>query len=255
MPLGTSAPLHLPLFARSLPFCKNSPAVEKSKVRELFDSIATRYDLANDILSFGYHRVWERRAVRALDLRPGMILLDLGAGSGRITARVLAAQPRLKHALLVDLSEQMLRIAQRSLARWPVVQCVSGDGEALPLRDEAMDAAILAYCLRNIPDRSLAIEQLGRVLRSGGRLVILEFSAPASRWFAPIYFFYLCRIIPIIGGLVTGHPEAYVHLRDSIGEFPSVNATRLMLEDSGFRVIETCPLSLGVATLYVAVRE
>ncbi len=225
--------------------------MDKSSVRSVFDRIAPRYDLANDVLSFGYHRLWERLAVKRLALRPGDRLLDTGAGSGRMSARARAAQPSLGRTVLLDLSEKMLRIAQREV---PGAICVCGDGEALPFAARAFDAAILAYSLRNMPDRPAALRELHRTLRPGAHVAILEFSRPSSRVFAAGYFFYLCRIIPILGGWITGDRPAYEHLRDSIRDFPGPEQVRAMLVGAGFEAVESNRLTLGISTLYVARR-
>lgn len=228
--------------------------MEKNRVRQIFDRIAHRYDLTNDILSLGYHRLWERAAIRKLELRDGDRLLDLGAGSGAMTARAFAAGAKLSRAVLVDLSCEMLKLARSALLRHAAAECVAGDGEMLPLAAASVDAAILAYSLRNMPDRAKALAELHRVLRPGGRLVILEFSTPAVPLAAPLYRFYLRRVIPLIGGIVTGDRAAYDHLRDSIGEFPAPSRVLSMMRDAGFAEPARRSLTFGIASLYFARR-
>lgn len=222
-------------------------------MRAIFDSIAGRYDLTNDLLSLGYHRLWERRAIRALGLRPGARLLDVGAGSGRMTLRAMRAAPGLARAVLVDISPKMLRLAHEALGPSSVAACVVGDGELLPVAENAFDGAILAYSLRNMPDRARAMGELHRVLVPGGRLVVLEFSRPSLPGLASLYFFYLRRVIPFVGGVVTGNRAAYDHLRDSIGAFPEPGELLDMLARSGFRDAVRRPLTFGIASLYCAI--
>ncbi|MBI2841276.1 MAG: ubiquinone/menaquinone biosynthesis methyltransferase [Acidobacteria bacterium] len=222
-------------------------------MRAIFDSIARRYDITNDLLSLGYHRLWERKAIQALGIRRGDRLLDLGAGSGRMTLRALRAEPGLGRAVLVDISPRMLLLAHQALrSSSSIAACVVGDGELLPVAGESFDIAILAYSLRNMPDRARAVGELHRALVPGGRLVVLEFSRPSLPGLASLYSFYLRRVIPFVGGVVTGNRSAYDHLRDSIGAFPEPGELLEMLERSGFRDAVRRPLTFGIASLYCA---
>ncbi len=229
--------------------------MDKTRVRKLFDSIASRYDFANDVLSLGLHRIWERTAARRLELSQCARLLDLGAGSGRMTALALSRFPGIQTVALVDLSERMLRLAGKSLGLRSAPVFICGDGEALSFKSASFDSAIMAYSLRSMPDRDAVASELHRVLKPDGRLIILEFSSPRFPLFAQLYLFYLRRIIPLIGGLITGNRQAYEHLRDSIGVFPPPDRIRKCLADADFRVMECTLLSFGISTLYVAIRE
>ncbi|MEW6363062.1 MAG: ubiquinone/menaquinone biosynthesis methyltransferase [Acidobacteriota bacterium] len=224
------------------------------RIRGIFDSIAHRYDLANDVLSLGIHRLWERRAVRALRLRPGHRLIEVGAGSGRMSGLAARSQPALSGVLLSDLSTEMLRLARPALPSSPRCCCICGDAARLPVQAGICDRAILAYSLRNMPDVPGVLLELHRVLRPGGRLVILEFTRPASALVRAVHLFYTCRIIPVVGGFLTGDRPAYEHLARSIQQFPATAELHRSLAQSGFETIESVPLTLGVACIHSAVR-
>ena len=224
------------------------------RIRGIFDSIACRYDLANDVLSMGIHRLWERDAVRTLRLQPGDRLIDVGAGSGRMSVLAARSQPALSGVLLVDFSTEMLRLARAALPSSPPCRCICGDAARLPVQGGACDGAILAYSLRNMPDVPGVLAELHRVLRPSGRLVILEFTRPTATLVRVLHLFYTCRIIPPLGGLLTGDRPAYEHLARSIQEFPATRELHCWLAQHGFDTIESRSLALGIACIHSAAK-
>src|SRR5215468_3817840 len=212
-------------------------APEKQAMRSMFDRIAPRYDLLNHLLSAGIDRRWRRRALDALELEGPARLLDLCTGTADLLVEGLSRDARHR-GFGADLSERMLLRGRAKLARRGLLDrsgLVCADGERLPLRDAAFDAALVAFGIRNIGDPAAALREVLRVLRPGGRLVVLEFSLP-SGVLGAAYRLYFERVLPWIGGLVSGDRGAYAYLPASVGRFPSVAAFAALLEKTGFSV-------------------
>jgi len=226
--------------------------VREDEVRDHFDAIAARYDLTNDLLTCGLHRRWESLAVRSLALRPSTRLLDVGAGTGRMAALALSSCPSLRSVVLVDVSPRMLAIAAERVTPLGPALFALGRGECLPFADNAFDAVIFSYSLRNIPDRMMALREARRVLADGGRLVILEFSMPRPLKLAALYRMFLRRVVPLVGRLATGRRSAYEYLCESIQEFPSPEAVTRMIRESGLVPLEERRLLFGISTVFVA---
>ncbi len=226
-------------------------APEKAAVRCMFDRIAPRYDLLNHLLSAGIDVRWRRRAVDELDRRGPSRILDLCTGTADLLIEALGRDERLS-GLGADLSPEMLlrgrrKLERRGMGRRGALLC--GDGERLPLRDASFDGALVAFGIRNMADPERALRELARLLRPGGRLVVLEFSMPGGP-LRSLYRFYFTRVLPRIGGIVSGDAEAYAYLPASVAAFPSPPAFGALMEKAGFTAVAWEPLTGGIAYLH-----
>jgi demethylmenaquinone methyltransferase / 2-methoxy-6-polyprenyl-1,4-benzoquinol methylase len=226
---------------------------EQAAVRSMFDRIAPRYDLLNRLLSAGIDVRWRRAAADWLALPPGSRVLDLCTGTADLLIEVLRRDPS-HSGVGVDLSSGMLvrgarKLAERGLAARSAL--AGGDAERLPLRDGLFDGALVAFGIRNVGDRARALRELRRVLKPGGRLVVLEFSMPRGVSGA-LYRFYFGQVLPRIGSLVSGDGAAYSYLPASVAVFPEPPAFGALLEQAGFGQVGWRALTAGIAHLYRA---
>ena len=212
----------------------------------MFGRIAQRYDLANHLLSGGADSLWRRRAAKIVEAWQPERVLDLATGSGDLA---LALQGRLPKSEIIaaDFSPEMLGVAQRKGVRVTVLT----DALSLLFRDESFDCVTVAFGLRNMADWNRALREMSRVLRSGGHLLILDFSLPV-RPLRSAYRFYLHRCLPILASLVTGQKAAYDYLGGSIETFPSGDEMTRLIEQNGFALASARPLAGGIATIYTA---
>ncbi len=230
-------------------------APERDAMRSMFDRIAPRYDLLNHLLSAGADRAWRREGVDSLDLPEGARVLDLCTGTGDFLLETLGREPT-RVGLGIDLSLEMLRRGVDKLRKHGLetrAGLVAGDAEQLPLRSESMDAALVAFGIRNVGQPAVALGELRRVLRAGGRLRILEFAMP-SGFLGHLYRFYFQRVLPWLGALVSRDRDAYRYLPASVARFPGPAQFGRLLAEAGFRDVRWRPLSMGVAFLYQAER-
>jgi demethylmenaquinone methyltransferase/2-methoxy-6-polyprenyl-1,4-benzoquinol methylase len=217
----------------------------------MFDRIAPRYDLLNRLLSAGVDARWRSRAVDVLGLGPEARLLDLCTGTADLLIEALRRGPE-RRGIGVDLSAAMLVRGATKLARGGWGQragLACGDGERLPLAAGAFDGALVSFGIRNIGDPTAALRELLRVLRPGGRLVVLEFSMPPGL-LGPLYRFYFGQVLPRVGGLLSGDPGAYAYLPASVARFPAPEAFAALMTTSGFERVEMTKLTGGVAYVY-----
>jgi demethylmenaquinone methyltransferase / 2-methoxy-6-polyprenyl-1,4-benzoquinol methylase len=224
---------------------------EKRAVRSMFDRIAPRYDLLNRLLSAGTDRRWRRRAVDFLGLRPPARILDLCTGTADLLIEALGRDGGF-HGVGVDLSGGMLRRGASKLHRAGLAarSCVSSaDAERLPLASGRFDGAMIAFGIRNVREPEVALAEALRVLGPGGRLVVLEFSMPAGP-LGIAYRLYFERVLPRIGGLVSGDRGAYSYLPASVARFPTAVGFARMLERAGFENVTSRSLTGGIARLY-----
>lgn len=216
------------------------------RVREMFNRIARRYDLANHLLSAGADFIWRARASNLVrGWRPARVL-DLACGSGDLA---LALQDKVRGAEIVaaDFSPEMLAVARSKGVR----ETVLADALALPFDDCAFDAVTVAFGLRNMKDWGGALREMARVLRPGGHLLVLDFSMPAPA-IRPFYLFYLRNVLPRAAGWITGERDAYDYLGGSIEAFPSGEAMTRLIEENGYANARALPLTGGIATIYTA---
>jgi len=222
------------------------------RIREMFDNIAPRYDFLNRLLSLGIDQHWRRFAVRQIRWSEGGKLLDVATGTGDVALALAAATPASVSIIGVDFSAEMVELGREKVRkttyadriRLEVAPC-----EAIPFPDATFDSATIAFGIRNVVDRLVGIREMGRTLKKGGKLVVLEFSNPRSRLFKAIYYFYFRRMLPMIGGLFSRY-NAYKYLPDSVLEFPSHEEFSRMISEAGFRNIHIHELTFGIATIY-----
>lgn len=221
------------------------------EIAAMFDRIASRYDFLNRVLSFGTDIGWRRRALERCDIRPGMLVADIGAGTGDLS---FAAVARGARVVAVDLSAGMLAVlerrgpAGRRARPWPLV----ASAETLPLPDRSVDRIITGFTVRNIGDVPRAFAELRRVLKPAGRAVVLELSHPPGRAFAALYSFYFERLAPAIAVLLGGDAAAYRYLPRSLRPFPDPDRLTALLRDAGFTRVMYERLALGIAAIHVA---
>jgi demethylmenaquinone methyltransferase / 2-methoxy-6-polyprenyl-1,4-benzoquinol methylase len=220
------------------------------EVAAMFDGVARRYDLANTVLSAGLDRRWRKRTRQCLELQPGQRVLDLAAGTGVSTAEL---QRSGASAVACDFSLGMLH-AGRVHKQRRHVRFVAGDGTRLPFADGVFDAATISFGLRNIVDVGSALEEMARVVRPGGRLVVCEFSRPVWRPLRVVYLNYLMRLLPWIARKVASNPDAYVYLAESIRAWPAQAELARMIAAAGWTDVRYRNLTFGVVALHLAER-
>ena len=229
------------------------PESEKSAlVHGVFSRVARRYDLMNDLMSAGIHRMWKDAMVSWLSPRPGLRLLDVAGGTGDIAFRVLDRAPTAE-ATILDMTEAMLAEGRRrSEARGLAdrLDWVAGDAMALPFADRAFDACTIAFGIRNVTRIADALAEAHRVLRPGGRLMVLEFSRLSVPLLQRLYDMYSDAVIPRLGEIVAGDRESYAYLVESIRRFPEQQAFAAMIREAGFEQVRYRDLSMGIAALH-----
>jgi demethylmenaquinone methyltransferase/2-methoxy-6-polyprenyl-1,4-benzoquinol methylase len=216
------------------------------EVAAMFDDVAERYDLTNDVLSLGQTRLWRRAVAQAVAARPGERVLDLAAGTGSSSLPFAAAGAQVVAA---DFSLGMLRVGKRA---HPGLDLLAGDALRLPFADAAFDAVTISFGLRNVSDVDAALTEMARVTRSGGRLVVCEFSHPTWPPFRTVYTEYLMRALPSVARRVSSNPDAYVYLAESIRAWPDQPALSRRVAASGWTGVGWRNLTGGIVALHRA---
>ena len=216
------------------------------EIAAMFDRVAARYDLANDVLSLGQDRAWRREVVQAVAPRPGQLILDVAAGTGT------SSEPFAERGATViptDLSLGMLLIGKQ---RRPGLSFVAADALQLPYADASFDAVTISFGLRNVEDTAAALREMRRVIKPGGALVVCEFSTPTWQPFRTLYSNYLVAALPRIATLVSSNPAAYEYLAESIQTWPDQQGLATVIEQCGWRDVEWRNLSGGIVALHRA---
>ena len=217
-------------------------------IRGVFEAVAPRYDLMNDLMSLGIHRWWKRRLVRLAAPAAGQTIVDLAGGTGDVAARMAGPDRKVT---VVDPSLAMMSVGRaRGLDH---VAWLVGTAERLPLADAEVDTLTMAFGIRNATRVDSALVEILRVLKPGGRLLCLEFSTPVA-WLRPAYQFFSFKVIPRLAVWITGSPQAYTYLVESIRRFPDQPTFARQIEDAGFTGVHFSNLSFGIACIHVGVR-
>lgn len=230
------------------------PESEKTRrVGAVFDSVASRYDLMNDVMSFGAHRLWKRFAAELAGLHGGEHVLDVAGGTGDI-ARLLGRKVGAKGALVVtDINAAMLGVGRERLVDAGVVgnvTYVQANAERLPFPDDSFDCITIAFGLRNVTHKEAALASMRRVLKPGGRLLVLEFSKPRLPALEPAYDFYSFKVLPMLGKLIAGDEASYRYLAESIRMHPDQETLKQMMQQAGLERCEYFNLSGGIVALH-----
>jgi demethylmenaquinone methyltransferase/2-methoxy-6-polyprenyl-1,4-benzoquinol methylase len=224
------------------------------RVRGVFDSVAQKYDLMNDLLSGGLHRAWKAYTVAVANVRPGDRVLDIAGGTGDLARAFAPRVGERGEVVLTDINEAMLRVGRDRLLDaglgLPTVVC---DAERLPWPDASFDLVTVAFGLRNMTHKEQALAEMGRVLRPGGRLLVLEFSRPAAP-LKPFYDFYSFRLMPLIGQWVAKDGDSYRYLAESIRMHPDQATLKAMMKTAGFGHVDVHDLAAGIVALHVGIK-
>lgn len=231
------------------------PDKAPAKIAGMFDAIAARYDLLNMVLSGGLDRYWRRAAIASLQLTGKERLLDVCTGTADVA--IGASRSGAARVVGVDFSAAMLEHGRDKVRKGNLasrIQLVRGDAMNLPVADQSVHAATIAFGIRNVMQPEVACRELFRALRPGGRLAILEFGTPRSKLFGPVYHWYSRNILPRIGRAVSRHDAAYTYLPESIGTFAYGDEFAKLLAIAGFSQVQARPLMFGAVYLYTALR-
>jgi ubiquinone/menaquinone biosynthesis methyltransferase len=230
----------------------DTPDNKRRHVRQLFDTIADRYDLFTAFFSYGRDRRWKARLVTLADVKAGERALDLAAGTGDITFML---QAKGAEAIGLDITHRMLEIARSKRRGTRAPTFVTGDMMALPFEARSFDLVTTGYGLRNVPEIGPAIEEVARVLRPGGRLLSLDFNRPESPVLRHAYLAYLTAVGSVVGWLLHGDPDTYRYIPESIRRYPGARGISVLLARHGFESVRAEPLLGGLMTLHIATRR
>ncbi len=226
-------------------------------VADVFHSVASRYDLMNDLMSGGIHRIWKRFTIEVSGVRKGHAVLDIAGGTGDLAARFSQIVGESGQVVLADINDSMLRVGRDKLLDNGLqgnLHFVQGDAQYLPFPDDSFDCVTIAFGLRNVTDKLLALQSMLRVLKPGGRLLVLEFSKPENEVLSKAYDTYSFRVLPLMGRLVANDSDSYQYLAESIRVHPDQDTLRDMMEDAGFTRCEYHNMTGGIVALHKGVK-
>ena len=234
------------------------PTAEKAqRVRAVFDSVADKYDLMNDLMSAGVHRLWKRYTLSQTGLRPGQVALDVAGGTGDIAAGMAKQVGASGLVVLSDINAAMLEVGRNRLLDRGLMHNVRfslANAECLPFEDESFDCVTIAFGLRNVTDKPAALASMRRVLRPGGRLLVLEFSKPVVPGLKPVYDVYSFSVLPWLGKRIAGDADSYQYLAESIRRFPDQETLCAMMREAGLEDCRHHNLSGGIVALHKGFR-
>ncbi|ADW75749.1 MULTISPECIES: bifunctional demethylmenaquinone methyltransferase/2-methoxy-6-polyprenyl-1,4-benzoquinol methylase UbiE [Rahnella] len=226
---------------------------KQEMVAEVFHSVAAKYDLMNDLMSFGIHRIWKRFTIDCSGVRQGQRVLDLAGGTGDLTAKFSRLVGEKGEVVLADINDSMLKMGREKLRNLGIVGNVSyvqANAEALPFPDNYFDCITISFGLRNVTEKEKALRSMFRVLKPGGRLLVLEFSKPVLKPLSKAYDTYSFHILPRIGELVAHDAESYRYLAESIRMHPDQETLKGMMADAGFENVTYHNLTGGIVALH-----
>ena len=222
-------------------------------VRGVFDSVASRYDLMNDLMSAGIHRLWKRFTIELSAARPGQTVLDIAGGTGDLAARFSRLVGPEGKVILADINAAMLEVGRDRLIDKGAagnIEVVQADAQTLPFEDNSIDCITIAFGLRNVTDKDMALRSMLRVLRPGGRLLVLEFSKPTSPLLGKVYDQYSFQILPAMGRLIAQDADSYRYLAESIRKHPDQETLLDMMRDAGFAECQYHNMTGGVVAVH-----
>ena len=234
------------------------PQEEKAKrVAGVFRSVANKYDLMNDLMSAGIHRLWKRFTIEFSAVRPGHKVLDIAGGTGDLAYQFAQRVEEHGQVVLADINDAMLmagrnRLIDRGVGRQ--IQYLQTDAQHLPFANDTFDCITIAFGLRNVTDKDTALNSMLRVLKPGGRLLVLEFSKPTNRLLSKVYDEYSFRFLPLMGKLVAGDADSYRYLAESIRMHPNQETLKTMMIDAGFECCEYYNMTGGIVALHKGVK-
>lgn len=233
---------------------KSVPAEQKvAMVADVFHSVAAKYDIMNDVMSMGIHRLWKRFTIDCSGVRPGQQILDLAGGTGDIAALFSKRVGPTGKVVLADINESMLNVGRdklRDLGLINNIEFVQANAEALPFADNSFDIISIGFGLRNVTDKEAALRSMFRVLKPGGRLLVLEFSKPTHEWLSKAYDLYSFRLLPFMGKLIANDKESYQYLAESIRMHPDQETLKEMMIAAGFTEVSYHNMTGGIVALH-----
>lgn len=222
-------------------------------VANVFNSVAKKYDIMNDVMSFGIHRLWKRYTIDCSGVRTGMQVLDIAGGTGDLTAQFSRRVGPSGKVVLADINQAMLDVGRDKLRNMGIVgnvDYVQANAEELPFEDDRFDIITIAFGLRNVTDKQKALESMFRVLKPGGRLLVLEFSKPVPPMLSQAYDFYSFNVLPKMGQLIAGDAESYQYLAESIRMHPDQETLKGMMQQAGFEQVSYHNLTGGIVAMH-----
>ncbi|GAB3296718.1 bifunctional demethylmenaquinone methyltransferase/2-methoxy-6-polyprenyl-1,4-benzoquinol methylase UbiE [Pseudidiomarina andamanensis] len=226
---------------------------KQSLVANVFNSVAQKYDVMNDLMSFGIHRLWKRYTIDCSGVRTGMKVLDIAGGTGDLTAQFSRRVGPTGEVVLADINDAMLEVGRDKLRNRGIVgnvRYVQANAEELPFADDSFDIITIAFGLRNVTDKQKALESMFRVLKPGGRLLVLEFSKPVQPLLNQAYDFYSFNVLPKMGQLVAGDADSYQYLAESIRMHPDQETLKGMMEKAGYDQVTYDNLTGGIVAMH-----
>ncbi|MEY4877271.1 MAG: bifunctional demethylmenaquinone methyltransferase/2-methoxy-6-polyprenyl,4-benzoquinol methylase, partial [Bacteroidota bacterium] len=230
-------------------------ANKKEQVRQMFNNIAPKYDLLNNLLSAGVDKLWRKRAIKELKKVNPTTIIDVATGTGDFA--IAALQTNAKKITAIDLSVNMLAVGKQKIKALQLedkIEMIEADSENLPFADNSFDACTVAFGVRNFETLQKGLSQINRVLNNGGTLIVLEFSKPENKIFNIFFSFYFKNILPLIGKLVSKDFSAYKYLYESVQEFPYGKAFEAELIKAGFSSTRCIPLTFGICSIYIGTK-
>jgi demethylmenaquinone methyltransferase/2-methoxy-6-polyprenyl-1,4-benzoquinol methylase len=233
---------------------KDVPREDKAgMVADVFHSVAARYDLMNDLMSGGIHRIWKRFTIELSGVRKGNSVLDIAGGTGDLAAQFADIVGPEGRVVLADINDSMLQVGRDKLldsGRHANIEFVQADAQYLPFPDDSFDCITIAFGLRNVTDKDLALRSMLRVLKPGGRLLVLEFSRPKNSLLSRAYDAYSFNVLPLMGRVITDDSESYQYLAESIRMHPDQETLKAMMEDAGFTRCEYHNMTGGIVAVH-----
>ncbi|CAI8213581.1 MAG: Ubiquinone/menaquinone biosynthesis C-methyltransferase UbiE [Marinobacterium sp. xm-d-530] len=234
------------------------PVDEKvNRVADVFHSVAAKYDVMNDLMSGGVHRIWKRITIESSGARPGQKILDIAGGTGDLTRRFAQIVGQSGKVVLADINDSMLKVGRDKLIDKGVagnVEYVQANAECLPFEDNTFDIITIAFGLRNVTDKDAALRSMNRVLKPGGKLMVLEFSKTENPLLTKAYDFYSFNLLPKMGQLIANDAESYRYLAESIRMHPDQETLKGMMDSAGFVQTRYRNLTQGIVALHTGIK-